>query len=150
MWGVLFRAPTCTVSGRQFPLPDSYPTRMHNKGEAMPFCLCVCVGKKYWKNASSRAARTARVLEDVILNKKKKNKKTTESHWNVSVPDTSQGSSFCRYFSYFLLLVGSTPFEIAHGIYSQQFNYVHVVKYRHTGTNLACHNEDVRGVSVPW
>jgi len=30
---------------------------------------------------------------------------TTESHWNVSVPDTSQGSSFCRYFSYFLLLV---------------------------------------------
>jgi len=33
--------------------------------------------------------------------------------------------------SYYRFL-GSTPFKIAHGIYSQQINYTHTRNYRHT------------------
>ena len=50
------------------------------------------------ENASSRVARA---FKDVKLNEKQ----PTESYWNVYVPDTSQGGSFRRYFSYFLSLV---------------------------------------------
>ena len=76
-----------------------------------------------------------RAFKDVKLNEKQ----PMESCWNVYAPDTSQGSSFCHYFSYFLLSVfGSTPFEITRGIYSQQINYVHA-NYRHIpGIDLAC------------
>jgi len=74
--------------------------------------LSVCVSaKKYLKT-----------LQDVILNEKQ----PTESYWNISAPDTSQGSSFAVISAtpYYRFL-GSTPFKIARGIYGQQINYVH-------------------------
>ena len=75
----------------------------------MPLCVCVCVcvlcvcvcWQKIFKIASSRVARA---FKDVKLNEKQ----PTESYWNINkfyVPDPSQGGSFCRYFSYFLLSV---------------------------------------------
>ena len=81
-------------------------------------CLCayVSVGKRILKNTLSRVAKT---VEEIILDEKIK-----ESHWIISVPDTIQGSSFCHYFSYFLLSVSWLhPFEIARGVDRQQLNY---------------------------
>ena len=73
--------------------------RAHVQLQCRRVCVRVCVSKKkIFKNASSRVARA---FKDVILNEKQ----PTESYWNISVPDTSQGGSFRHYFSYFLLSV---------------------------------------------
>jgi len=77
-----------------------------------------------------------------------------ESYWNVYAPDTSQGGSFRRYFSYFLLSgFGSTPFKIARGIYGQQINYactkLQAYPYSIWRVLQLVHNEGTRGVSIP-
>ena len=80
-------------------VPACYPTC--TCAAEVKQCCCVCVlvrvGQiEYWKTLQGG---TARAFKDVILNEKQ----PTESHWNVTVPDTSQGGSFCRYSSYYLL-----------------------------------------------
>ena len=85
---------------------------MHaQQGQSNAF-VTVSVGQQ--KSSSSRVAKA---FTDVILNAKQ----PTEPHWNVTVPDTSQGGSFHHYFKYLLLSdFGSTPFEITPGSYGQQ------------------------------
>ena len=64
-------------------------------GKTMPSCLCVCRQRnieKRFKQGSYGISR--RYTQE---------KQPTESHLKVSVPDTSQGGSFRRCFSYFLL-----------------------------------------------
>ena len=56
---------------------------------SVPVCLSAKISLK---NATSRVAKA---FKDVLLNEKK----SAELHWNVSVPDTSQGGSFHCYFS---------------------------------------------------
>ena len=118
---------------------------MRSRGKTMPsfLCVCVCVGKKIFQNTSSRVARA---FKDVILNEKQ----PTESYWNVYVPDTSRGNSF-RHISatsYYRFL-GSIPFEIACGIYSQKINYVHakLQTYPELIWHVwqCVHNEEARG-----
>ena len=54
--------------------------------------------------------------------------------------------------SYYLFL-GSTPFEIACGIYGQQINYVHAKIQAYTESIWHIwqhvHNEEAHGVSIP-
>ena len=96
-WGVVW-----IMSKKAYPLCSGcllLPcVRMRCRGKAMlsRVCVCVCVGQKKIKNASSRVART---FKDIILNEKQ----PVISYWNVLY--LTQGSSFHCYFSYFLLLV---------------------------------------------
>jgi len=54
-----------------------------------------------------------------------------ESYWNVYVPDTSQGGSFCRYFSYLLLSVSwLQPFR-NHTWYLRSANQLRTQSFRH-------------------
>jgi len=72
----------------------------------MPLCLCVCLSV-----CLSAASRVAKAFKDVL-----NEKQSTESQWNVSVPDTSPGDSFHHYFNYFLLSVSWFPFSKLHMI----------------------------------
>ena len=63
-------------------LDHHYPARACTAGVKQCRHVCVCWQKKILKNTSSRVARA------------------TESHWNVSLPDTSQGGSFSATSSY--------------------------------------------------
>ena len=68
----------------------------------------------------------AKAFKDIILDEKQ----STESCWNISVPYTSQGSSFAiiSATSHYKFL-GSIPFEIACGSYGQQLKYVKMQGY---------------------
>jgi len=78
--------------------------------------------KKYLKNTTSRVARAFK--DNKLLNEKL----PTESYWNVYVSDISQGGSFHRYFSYFLLSVSWLhPFR-NHTWYLQSANQLHAQK----------------------
>ena len=81
----------------------------------MSVCQQKCIG-----NASSRVIKA---FKDFLLNEKQ----STESHWNVSVPESSQGGSF--FLTSYCRFIGSTPFKIARDNYSQQLKHTKVQVY---------------------
>ena len=109
-------------------------------------CVCVCVGIKILKNTSSRVARA---FKDVIL---KKNKNNQQNHIGTFLYLTQVKAVLFAVIpatSYYRFL-GSTPFKIARGIYSQQLNYAHAKIQANAETIWPrVHNKEVREVSIP-
>ena len=77
--------------------------------------VCVC-RQKILKNASSRAARTARAFEDVILNEKKKQQNHTGTFLYLTQVKAVLFAVILATSYYWFL--GSTPFEIAQDLQS--------------------------------